>query len=111
MLAEAPRTGQGLKRLLYIRNQTPSTSDSVKPEAVRKAALATGYDAASTQRPAAPPSGDQETALQEDALRKVGVERIFIEKASGVKEDRPELAKMLDMARADDVIVVWRLDR
>jgi DNA invertase Pin-like site-specific DNA recombinase len=54
---------------------------------------------------------DQDTALQEDALRKAGVERIFIEKASGAKEDRPELAKMLDMARKDDVIVVWRLDR
>jgi DNA invertase Pin-like site-specific DNA recombinase len=54
---------------------------------------------------------DQDTALQEEALRKAGVERIFIEKASGAKEDRPELAKMLDMARKEDVIVVWRLDR
>lgn len=54
---------------------------------------------------------DQDTALQEDALRKAGVERIFIEKASGAKEDRPELTKMLDMARKDDVVVVSRLDR
>ena len=54
---------------------------------------------------------DQDTALQEDALRKAGVERIFIEKASGAREDRPELAKMLETTRQDDTIVVWKLDR
>jgi DNA invertase Pin-like site-specific DNA recombinase len=54
---------------------------------------------------------DQDTALQEDALRAAGCERLFIEKASGAKEDRPELAKMLEMAREGDTIVVWRLDR
>jgi DNA invertase Pin-like site-specific DNA recombinase len=35
----------------------------------------------------------------------------FEETASGAKEDRPELAKMLDMFRKDDTLVVWRLDR
>jgi DNA invertase Pin-like site-specific DNA recombinase len=54
---------------------------------------------------------DQDRALQIDALRKAGCERIFEETASGAKEDRPELAKMLDMARKDDTLVVWRLDR
>ena len=54
---------------------------------------------------------DQDHALQLDALRKAGCERIFEETASGAKEDRPELAKTLDMARKDDTLVVWRLDR
>jgi DNA invertase Pin-like site-specific DNA recombinase len=54
---------------------------------------------------------DQDTALQEDALRKAGAERMFVEKASGAKEDRPELARMLDLAREGDTITVWRLDR
>jgi DNA invertase Pin-like site-specific DNA recombinase len=54
---------------------------------------------------------DQDTALQEEALRKAGIERLFIEKASGAKEDRPELARMLDLAREGDTITVWRLDR
>jgi DNA invertase Pin-like site-specific DNA recombinase len=54
---------------------------------------------------------DQDTALQEEALRKAGVERLFIETASGAREDRPELARMLNLAREGDTITVWRLDR
>jgi len=54
---------------------------------------------------------DQELALQQDALRAAGCERIFEETASGAKEDRPELARALDHMRKGDVLVVWKLDR
>ena len=54
---------------------------------------------------------DQDTTLQEEALKKAGAERLFVEKASGAKEDRPELKRMLDLAREGDTIMVWRLDR
>jgi DNA invertase Pin-like site-specific DNA recombinase len=54
---------------------------------------------------------DQETALQIDALKAAGCERIFEEKASGARTDRPELARLLDAARKGDVVVVWKLDR
>ena len=53
----------------------------------------------------------QTTALQEDALKREQCARVFTDKMSGKRFDRPEFLKMLDMARAGDVIVVWRLDR
>jgi DNA invertase Pin-like site-specific DNA recombinase len=40
-----------------------------------------------------------------------GCARIFSDTASGAQADRPELLRMLDYARAEDTIVVWRLDR
>jgi DNA invertase Pin-like site-specific DNA recombinase len=53
----------------------------------------------------------QVTALQDDALRVEQCDRIFTDKMSGKRFDRPEFLRMLDMARPGDVIVVWRLDR
>lgn len=54
---------------------------------------------------------DQDLDLQLDALKASGCERIYEEKASGAKEDRPELARALDHMRKGDVLVVWKLDR
>ena len=56
-------------------------------------------------------TSDQNHSLQLDALRAAGCDRLFVETASGARADRIELAKMLDQARQDDVVVVWRLDR
>lgn len=54
---------------------------------------------------------DQDLALQLDALHAAGCERIYEEKASGAKEERPELARAIDHMRKGDVLVVWKLDR
>ncbi|TXI24155.1 MAG: recombinase family protein [Nitrosomonas sp.] len=54
---------------------------------------------------------EQTTRLQRDALEQAGCERIYEETASGSKEQRPELLKLLDHAREGDVVIVWRLDR
>ena len=54
---------------------------------------------------------DQDTRLQTDALEKAGCNRIFREKASGAKTDRPELARLIDTVRKGDVVIVWKLDR
>lgn len=54
---------------------------------------------------------DQNPALQEDALRAAGCEKLFLEKISSGKADRPQLAAALEYVRAGDTLVVWRLDR
>jgi DNA invertase Pin-like site-specific DNA recombinase len=55
---------------------------------------------------------DQNAASQEDALRAVGCEEVFIDKASGKIARRPELDKALLVAnRAGDQLVITKLDR
>ncbi|MBF9197153.1 recombinase family protein [Microvirga terrestris] len=54
---------------------------------------------------------DQKTELQMDALKGMGCERVFIEKASGAQRERPELKAALEFVRAGDTIVVWKMDR
>jgi DNA invertase Pin-like site-specific DNA recombinase len=56
-------------------------------------------------------TNDQETAAQVAALKAGGCERIYREKASGGRWDRPELHRLLDQLRKGDVLVVWKLDR
>jgi DNA invertase Pin-like site-specific DNA recombinase len=54
---------------------------------------------------------DQNPALQMDALRSAGCEKIFTEKASGSHRDRPQLKAALDYLREGDTLVVWKLSR
>ncbi len=53
----------------------------------------------------------QDTRAQVDALRAAGCERIYEERMSGGRWDRPELHRLLDQLRPGDVLVVWKLDR
>lgn len=54
---------------------------------------------------------DQNLEAQLKLLKEAGCEKIYQEKASGVKEDRTELTSMLDYVREGDVLVVTKLDR
>lgn len=54
---------------------------------------------------------DQKLLLQQDALRAAGCERTFEEKVSGAAKKLPVRDELLEFARPDDVIVVWKLDR
>ena len=54
---------------------------------------------------------DQDLSLQMDALKAAGCEKIFAEKISGAKDDRPQLQAALAFAREGDTLIVWKLDR
>jgi DNA invertase Pin-like site-specific DNA recombinase len=54
---------------------------------------------------------DQDTAVQTGTLKAAGCTRVFEERASGGRWDRPELQRLLDQLREGDAIVVWKLDR
>lgn len=54
---------------------------------------------------------DQGLQLQRGELREAGCERIFEEKQSGARRDRPELRRLMEHLRSGDVLVVTRLDR
>src|SRR5262249_11848859 len=62
-----------------------------------------GYARVSTQ--------DQDLRSQLEALKTAGVERVWREKISGAKTDRPELAKLMRSLNHGDVLLVTRLDR
>ena len=65
--------------------------------------MLTGYARVSTD--------DQDLTLQRAALKEAGYKRTFEEKVSGAKQDRPDLARMLEQFREGDMVVVTRLDR
>jgi DNA invertase Pin-like site-specific DNA recombinase len=54
---------------------------------------------------------EQDVALQIDELKNAGCDRIFRDKVSGTKTERPGLQEALDFLRKGDSLVVWRLDR
>lgn len=54
---------------------------------------------------------EQHLDIQLTDLRQVGCKKIFQEKVSGTKWERPELHKMLASLQSGDIVVVWRLDR
>ena len=62
-----------------------------------------GYARVSTQ--------EQDLALQLDALKGAGCEKVFEEKASGAQRERPMLKAALEYMREGDTLAVWKLDR
>lgn len=56
-------------------------------------------------------SKEQNETLQIDALKKFGVEKIFVDKQSGKDFNRPQYQKLLRRLRAEDILVVKSIDR
>lgn len=62
-----------------------------------------GYVRVSTQ--------EQNTIRQEVMLRELGVDEIFIDKASGKSTDRSELRRMMEYVRKGDTVIVESISR
>jgi len=54
---------------------------------------------------------DQDTAPQIESLHAAGCQRVYEERVSGGRWDRPELHRLLDRLAPGDVLTVWKLDR
>ncbi|PEW23994.1 recombinase family protein, partial [Bacillus cereus] len=54
---------------------------------------------------------EQSTNMQIDALQQFGVEKIYEEKMTGTRRDRPQLEELLKVLRSGDKVVVYKLDR
>ena len=54
---------------------------------------------------------DQNPNLQRDALERAGCEKVIVDRVGGTTAARPGLAKVKELLRAGDALVVWRLDR
>ena len=62
-----------------------------------------GYIRVSTQ--------EQNTLRQEVMMEQLGVEELYIDKASGKNTDRPELKKMIAYVRRGDTVIVESISR
>jgi DNA invertase Pin-like site-specific DNA recombinase len=62
-----------------------------------------GYARVSTQ--------GQDLTAQINALKAAGASTIYREKISGVRADRPQLAKLMKAFKAGDLVLVTKLDR
>lgn len=56
-------------------------------------------------------SNTQDLELQKQQLLKYGCEQIFSESVSGKDNNRSQLKAMIDLARAKDIIVIYKIDR
>jgi DNA invertase Pin-like site-specific DNA recombinase len=56
-------------------------------------------------------TNDQNLDMQLDAFKKYGCERIYQEKLTGTRIDRPELANLMMILRPGDKVVIYKLDR
>ena len=54
---------------------------------------------------------EQDPTLQLDALAAAECAKVFEDRASGARADRPGLRQALDYVRDGDVLIVWKLDR
>ena len=62
-----------------------------------------GYIRVSTQ--------EQNTLRQEVMMQELGVEELYVDKASGKSTDRPQLKKMMEYVHRGDTVIVESISR
>jgi DNA invertase Pin-like site-specific DNA recombinase len=87
----------------YSQSTHASTSFNKDPAPQRNFIMLIGYARVSTQ--------DQNLELQTEALTKAGCKKIFEDKVTGSRAERPGLTKTQEALREGDTLVVWKLDR
>lgn len=97
-----PQVAPQKQALTRRKNLSPNSNQAQQSNATVSALL--GYARVSRAE-------DQDTGPQIEALEAAGCRRIFEERASGGRWDRPELHRLLDRLTRGDVLVVWKLDR
>src|SRR5579875_1774723 len=93
----------GFRAYNPVRISTAKFGDPARVPWPARSGMLIGYARVSTD--------DQNLDLQRDALRLAGCEKVYEDRMSGAKAARPGLAMALEVARAGDVLTVWRLDR
>jgi DNA invertase Pin-like site-specific DNA recombinase len=89
--------------LAFCCGKTRSQKEEFRDEFRNGHPMLIGYARVSTD--------DQDLTHQRAALQAAGCRRIYEEKISGAKRDRPQLARLIDQLRPDDVVTITRLDR
>jgi DNA invertase Pin-like site-specific DNA recombinase len=54
---------------------------------------------------------DQDFARQVEVLEAAGASRVYSEKVSGARADRPQLARLMTAIKAGDTVMVTKIDR
>ena len=79
--------------MIYLRQEERGVETNMK----------IGYVRVSTE--------EQNTARQDVLMAELGVEKVFVDKASGKKKDRPGLKEMMSFVREGDVVIVESISR
>lgn len=56
-------------------------------------------------------TNEQNTARQEEIMKTLGVDKVYIDRMSGKNTDRPALQKMMDYVREGDTVIVESISR